>query len=351
LNEIDGEYLFNQLLNLKTAWWNAWKALLQGIAKERILQEFGMTIDDEKYPQNFGLYLDARQSPLYPDTSHVLGAEYRLVGGPQLKRTIDEFYEIANLIAAEANNSDAVLNTLQPGNIHNSVEIMNACSQIVCEKARIELKPLIRQLVERCSKVMMRLPEVCARVVMEEAESKDKPVQSVEPFWRWLNDVANEFISSTTKRCMDATKYDFWGATEFIETEDDYVVKTDLDRIKAEVDQQKPPDSNKRATEKWAIDAASKIVPLLFRVLVTNFFKTVKRKLHVFFLLSFAERAPEPEHAFITHLDKRFHRIKVEDVFSLQEIQDELDSKVANCTTKLKDLKELHTLFDSLNLV
>jgi len=321
------------------------------IAKEKILQEFGMTIDEEKYPQNFGLYMDARQSPLNPDTIHVLGADYKLVGGPQLKRTIAEFDEMSNLIAAEANNSDAVLNTLQPGNIHNAVEILHSCSQIVCEKARIELKPLIRQLVERCSKVMLRLPEVCAKVVMEEAEAKDKPVQSVEPFWRWLNDVAREFISSTTKRCIDATKYDFWGATEFIETDDDYVVKTDLERIKAEVDQQKPPDSDKRGTEKWAIQSAAKIVPLLFRVLVTNFFKTVKRKLHVFFMLSFEERAPEPEHAFITHLDKRFYKIKVEDVFSMQEIRDELDSKVANCTTKLKDLKELHTLFNNLNLV
>jgi len=263
--------------------------------------------------------------------------------------TIAEFYEIANLIVAEENNRDAVLNTLQPGNIHNSVEIMNACSQIVCEKARIELKPLIKQLVERCSKVMLRLPEVCAQVVKEEAESKDKPLQSIEPFWRWLDNVANEFISSTTKRCLEATKYDFWGATEFIETEDDYVVKGELERIKAEVDQEKPSDSDKRATETWAIHSTSKIVPLLFRVLVTDFFKTVKRKLHVFFMLSFEERAPEPEHAFITYLDKKFHHIKVDEVFNLDEIQNELNSKISNCTSKLKDFQELYTLFESGN--
>jgi len=353
LNEIDGKSLFIQLVYLKTSWWNAWKALLKGVAKEKIIQEFGLTLNDEKNPDQFGLYIDARSNPLNPDTTNVLGADYKEVGGPQLKRTIAEFYEIARLIAAEAKDHDAVLNTLQPGSIHNSVEIMNACSQIVCEKARIELKPLVQQLVERCSKVMMRMPGVCARVVMEEAESKNIPLQSIEPFWKWLDSVANEFITLTTKRCLEATKFDFWGATEFIETEDDYVVKEDLDKIKAEVDQQKPPDSDKRATEQWAIESAAKIVPLLFRVLVTDFFKTVKRKLHVFFLLSFEERAPEPEYAFISYLDIKFHdlRDELDKIFNIEEIQKELADKIVNCTEKLEQLKVLYTDFQNLNLV
>eukprot|EP01126_Amoeba_proteus_P033607 TRINITY_DN3306_c0_g1_i14.p1 TRINITY_DN3306_c0_g1~~TRINITY_DN3306_c0_g1_i14.p1 ORF type:complete len:344 (+),score=64.79 TRINITY_DN3306_c0_g1_i14:981-2012(+) len=185
---------------------------------ERFLE--GTTLGD---PDKMGMTLSEEKSqggiadwPMTQVGYEIQNANFKLYGGAQYERLLNEFEYVAHSIEFPKTSIHEVAAALGISKSHNVPLFEAAASDIVQAKAKKTLLPLITLLLQRCSFIMNHLFSITINTILTH-ESSSCGIGHCDSFIKELRNFYHGFVEKTKSQCETRTLDDFTAFTKILD--------------------------------------------------------------------------------------------------------------------------------------
>eukprot|EP01105_Mastigella_eilhardi_P002304 TRINITY_DN1282_c0_g1_i1.p1 TRINITY_DN1282_c0_g1~~TRINITY_DN1282_c0_g1_i1.p1 ORF type:complete len:782 (-),score=270.13 TRINITY_DN1282_c0_g1_i1:25-2370(-) len=317
--------------------------------------KFGQTLEQEKLECG---------APDWPD-GHlfefpVQNQEYKVYGGAQYERLLNEFEYVAHSREFPATSINEVASALGTSKSHTVPVFEAAASDIVQMKARGTLKPLIDVVLSRCAYIMRNIFDIAMGTLQDDADVDPATyrVAHFEGFVVQLRTVYNGFVEATEAACRLKLKDDFDTFTKILDWDLFFAAG---EEVEYDLLQPKPQDTKERVckimdakrvcfdglrTRRIDQDTYQQVCRMSARLFagVRYFFaKYIRNKLNAFFLdpmfrglgatiVDHFRRTPDPQYEQMFNLG----------VADLRVRSGKLDLQLAKCKENLQRFKEVY---------
>lgn len=179
----------------------------------------GQSLEEEKSQDETGDWINFEYNPIKFDPSEWKIPHYnsKLYGGQQFERLLAEFKIVAEHIQMKEISSDEIANAAGPQKLTNASNCLWVASDIVNQRLKKELIPLIDQFFIRAIYIMKRLINIAENMMYNIKKNKRKnedefldEIEHYSFFVHAIRDLYSKFIDETAKNCKKKCKEEFF---------------------------------------------------------------------------------------------------------------------------------------------
>jgi len=297
----------------------------------------GQTLEEEKYHEDTGNWLDANNRPIRfnPQDWNIPYWDSKLYGGQQFERLLAEFKAVADHTQLTEVNIHEVATAAGPNKFNNPNNYAWAASDIAQKRAQKSFNPLIKQLFRRALFIMKRLVDIADFMMKNRLKEEERArnfsngapqLSNIEDFPFFTNYVKHLFVQfveevagNALSKCMDefyCTRIIYWEYVKFA-----------VDGLPA----------NERDTKKLVEVLAKK----LFNDIRQRITKNVLLKCYNFFLVPLQTELWGETQGKVTALSDE----EIEELFEVQATKQKYHQQEEKFKAELKTLREQESLF------